>query len=204
MSPANSINGQDRDHIINGPRPSPLKINRESHSIQKRQPVIIYTHSPKIIHTQPCDFMALVQKLTGKSRSDDDDNDDQNDDDDDDQSFGSKRHYDSANSSSSNDVKLEDSSSTSVITTEENYIGKSVGEASVAAISSSGNINSGPYFGDVPLFTPTGGGDFFCSPRQPGYRFSDTTSSLSFPSPNLGASLNSPSFLEFIKGLPEY
>uniref|UniRef100_A0A803PJ71 Uncharacterized protein n=1 Tax=Cannabis sativa TaxID=3483 RepID=A0A803PJ71_CANSA len=101
----------------------------------------------------------------------------------------------------------EDSSSTSVITTEENYIGKSVGEASVvaaAAISSSGNINSGPYFGDVPLFTPTGGGDFFCSPRQPGYRFSDTTSSLSFPSPNLGASLNSPSFLEFIKGLPEY
>ncbi|KAL2939938.1 VQ motif-containing protein 8 chloroplastic [Bienertia sinuspersici] len=32
---------------------------------QQRGPVIIYTHSPKIIHTNPKDFMALVQKLTG-------------------------------------------------------------------------------------------------------------------------------------------
>nr|GMC69489.1 VQ motif-containing protein 20-like [Ipomoea batatas] len=35
---------------------------------QPRHPVIIYTHSPKVIHTQPKDFMALVQKLTGFSR----------------------------------------------------------------------------------------------------------------------------------------
>ncbi|CAH9082703.1 unnamed protein product [Cuscuta europaea] len=34
-----------------------------------RQPVIIYTHSPKVIHTHPKDFKALVQKLTGLSRS---------------------------------------------------------------------------------------------------------------------------------------
>ncbi|KAF8037709.1 hypothetical protein BT93_B0535 [Corymbia citriodora subsp. variegata] len=40
---------------------------------QPRHPVIIYTHSPKIIHTQPRDFMALVQKLTGLSRSSPDD-----------------------------------------------------------------------------------------------------------------------------------
>lgn len=60
-----------------------LKINRDSHSIKKpssssssspsnkqqRQPVIIYTHSPRIIHTNPRDFMQLVQKLTGLSRS---------------------------------------------------------------------------------------------------------------------------------------
>ncbi|KAL2939952.1 VQ motif-containing protein 20 [Bienertia sinuspersici] len=32
---------------------------------QQRSPIIIYTHSPKIIHTNPKDFMALVQKLTG-------------------------------------------------------------------------------------------------------------------------------------------
>ncbi|KAH7852369.1 hypothetical protein Vadar_024017 [Vaccinium darrowii] len=67
--------------------PSPLKINKDSHFIKKpptspppatssaakpphRQPVIIYTHSPKIIHTHPRDFMALVQKLTGQSPSD--------------------------------------------------------------------------------------------------------------------------------------
>ena len=34
---------------------------------QQRAPVIIYTHSPKTIHTNPKDFMALVQKLTGMS-----------------------------------------------------------------------------------------------------------------------------------------
>ncbi|AES76679.1 hypothetical protein MtrunA17_Chr6g0484311 [Medicago truncatula] len=40
---------------------------------QHRSPVIIYTHSPRVIHTQPKDFMALVQKLTGLSRSEEDD-----------------------------------------------------------------------------------------------------------------------------------
>jgi len=39
---------------------------------QHRSPVIIYTHSPRVIHTQPKDFMALVQKLTGLSRSEED------------------------------------------------------------------------------------------------------------------------------------
>ncbi|XP_059302555.1 VQ motif-containing protein 20 [Lycium ferocissimum] len=38
---------------------------------QPRHPVIIYTHSPKVIHTHPRDFMALVQKLTGFSPEDD-------------------------------------------------------------------------------------------------------------------------------------
>ncbi|PON94510.1 VQ motif containing protein [Trema orientale] len=43
------------------------------HQQQQRHPVIIYTHSPKVIHTHPRDFMALVQKLTGLSRPEDDD-----------------------------------------------------------------------------------------------------------------------------------
>lgn len=72
---------------------SPLKINKDSHFIRKspstsstssstmancatkpqqRYPVIIYTHSPKVIHTHPRDFMALVQKLTGLSKSKED------------------------------------------------------------------------------------------------------------------------------------
>ncbi|EPS65720.1 hypothetical protein M569_09057, partial [Genlisea aurea] len=39
-------------------------------SASKRHlPVIIYTHSPKVIHAHPSDFMALVQKLTGMPRS---------------------------------------------------------------------------------------------------------------------------------------
>lgn len=67
-----------------GPRPTPLKIHKDSHKIRKppvapqpsqppanppRQPVIIYTVSPKIIHTNPNDFMNLVQRLTGLSSS---------------------------------------------------------------------------------------------------------------------------------------
>ncbi|KAL7132487.1 hypothetical protein ABFS83_12G077100 [Erythranthe nasuta] len=107
MSPSNY---QDSDQMmkgvttmINGSRPSPLRINKDSHAIHKipsssslylnpdqnpsaaaaakhhggggvssskrQQPVIIYTHSPKVIHAQARDFMALVQKLTGKSRA---------------------------------------------------------------------------------------------------------------------------------------
>lgn len=61
-----------------------LKINKDSHLIKKsssssmskpqqRQPVIIYTHSPRVIQTHPSNFMELVQKLTGLSRSDADD-----------------------------------------------------------------------------------------------------------------------------------
>ncbi|KAG7013019.1 VQ motif-containing protein 8, chloroplastic, partial [Cucurbita argyrosperma subsp. argyrosperma] len=59
---------------IHGPRPPPLLLHKHSRTIRKpspppqlRRPVIIYTHSPKIIHTQPKDFMALVQRLTGCS-----------------------------------------------------------------------------------------------------------------------------------------
>ncbi|KAF8693356.1 hypothetical protein HU200_038745 [Digitaria exilis] len=37
----------------------------QHHQQQARQPVIIYDASPKVIHTKPGDFMALVQRLTG-------------------------------------------------------------------------------------------------------------------------------------------
>lgn len=69
MSPSRRSSSSS-DHI-NGPRPPPLKLNKDSHAIhkptQRNGPVIIYTHSPKIIHTQARDFMALVQRLTGNS-----------------------------------------------------------------------------------------------------------------------------------------
>jgi len=64
---------------LQGPRPGPLKIWRNSHKIRKpplpvpmqvpampyRPPVIIYTHSPEVIHTEAREFMTLVQRLTG-------------------------------------------------------------------------------------------------------------------------------------------
>lgn len=69
---------------LQGPRPTPLRVRKDSHKIRKppvapppaghyhhpphappRPPVIIYTVSPKIIHANPNEFMSLVQRLTG-------------------------------------------------------------------------------------------------------------------------------------------
>lgn len=224
MSPAKF---NDEDHarkVINGTRPSPLKINKDSHSIhkpcsssipiaapdpapaikqrQQQQPVIIYTHSPKVIHTQARDFMALVQKLTGPSRQD--------------CGYGSNGVDDlsSLDQEESGNRKImagpshdNDNESSSVLTDEINGggncdIGNSYNIGAAGAAASAGSNNSmlnlsNPYFGDIPLFTPNGT-DFFCSP-SPVYRFPDTV----YPSPNMSGSL-SPSFLEFMKGLPEY
>ncbi|RLN42633.1 uncharacterized protein C2845_PM01G47250 [Panicum miliaceum] len=44
-------------------RPAPAPRQRQPPHPQ--QPVIIYTHSPKVIRTNPRDFMSIVQKLTG-------------------------------------------------------------------------------------------------------------------------------------------
>ncbi|KAJ7193764.1 hypothetical protein O6H91_19G081700 [Diphasiastrum complanatum] len=56
-------------------RPQQLRISKESHRIRKsscplpseahRPPVIIHTHPPKVIYTDPHNFMSLVQRLTG-------------------------------------------------------------------------------------------------------------------------------------------
>lgn len=70
-----------RKQQLQGPRPTPLKVRKDSHKIRKppvppqpasqqpqappRPPVIIYTVSPKVIHANPSEFMNLVQRLTG-------------------------------------------------------------------------------------------------------------------------------------------
>ena len=81
---------------IQGPRPPPLRVSKESHKIKKppphpppklplkpfqnpqqqqqqqqpHQPVIIYSVSPKVIHASSAsDFMSIVQRLTGSSTS---------------------------------------------------------------------------------------------------------------------------------------
>ncbi|XP_042035683.1 protein MKS1-like [Salvia splendens] len=64
------------DGSVNGQRPQPLRTGKDSHAIQKpaaarRQPVIIYSHPPKVIRAAPNDFMKLVQRLTGLSSGDD-------------------------------------------------------------------------------------------------------------------------------------
>ncbi|XP_054789212.1 protein MKS1-like [Prosopis cineraria] len=75
--------GKSPRRELQGPRPAPLRIHKDSHKIKKpplapqpsqprpppRQPIIIYAVSPKVIHTTPGDFMSLVQRLTGSSSS---------------------------------------------------------------------------------------------------------------------------------------
>ncbi|KAK9167095.1 hypothetical protein Scep_002286 [Stephania cephalantha] len=83
-----------REVQLQGPRPTPLKVRKDSHKIKKpplagpphqlhsqqvllhqqqvqqyRPPVIIYTVSPKVIHTDVSEFMSTVQRLTGFSSS---------------------------------------------------------------------------------------------------------------------------------------
>ncbi|KAL6524989.1 hypothetical protein OROMI_030582 [Orobanche minor] len=77
--------GRSPRRELQGPRPTPLKLRKDSHKIRKppvapppaeapphhpyhplpRPPVIIYTVSPKIIHANPNEFMSVVQRLTG-------------------------------------------------------------------------------------------------------------------------------------------
>ncbi|KAI3408103.1 VQ domain-containing protein [Psidium guajava] len=78
--------GKSPRRELQGPRPAPLKVRKDSYKIRKppvvpqqqpqlsqqlpaqpRPPVIIYAVSPKVIHTNPSEFMSLVQRLTGAS-----------------------------------------------------------------------------------------------------------------------------------------
>ncbi|OIW14481.1 hypothetical protein TanjilG_19897 [Lupinus angustifolius] len=78
--------GRSPTRKLQGPPPTPLRIKKDSHKIKKtrlaqvpqlslpqppqqREPIIIYTVSPKVIHTTPSDFMNLVQRLTGSTSS---------------------------------------------------------------------------------------------------------------------------------------
>lgn len=233
---------------MSGNRPSPLKINRDSYLIHKQQPssfsrtaathgyhqqqqrhqhpVIIYTESPKVIHTRPHDFMALVQKLTGLSSSDQDHVVKE------DQTHSEAAHKtlhagqvveDHKDDSNLIDRSINDNETSSGVTDEisggdhRDHENINVGGDDVRGDSSSSagpnhafsgfspvvlqqqNHHQHPYFADIPMFTPTSTDHhhFLCSPR-PLYRFSDSSS----PSTLCGSI--SPSMFKFIKGLPEY
>ncbi|ONM10072.1 hypothetical protein Zm00014a_029638 [Zea mays] len=63
---------------LRGPRPLPLKVSSSSSSrgsspapttastTTTKKPVIVYEHTPKVIHARPQEFMTVVQRLTGK------------------------------------------------------------------------------------------------------------------------------------------
>ncbi|KAI3411393.1 BHLH domain-containing protein [Psidium guajava] len=148
---------------------------------QQRHPVIIYTHSPKIIHTQPRDFMALVQKLTGLSRSSPDD----------DPKPTPPRPADAAaNSGDGDDAEAksskaaaaaagigEDNECSSVIT-EENC--SSIGDGQVnscfgAASGFEAPNGGGNRYLSNPPFLPNDAADFLCSNQPNFYDFNEAT-----------------------------
>ncbi|GMJ04753.1 PIGMENT DEFECTIVE 337 [Hibiscus trionum] len=176
-----------KEVMMNGVRPTPLKINKESHLIQKPSssadqqkragPIIIYMHSPKIIHTQARDFMALVQSLTGLSRSDHEVN--QN----------TAPVLPSVSPPRKNHrVNRQEHNQTSsgitdvVLVGDVNNNNNSICSSYVPTTTVS-DMNL--FFADMPLFTPTST-DFFCSPRSV-HKFGEM------------GTLNSPTLLESMK-----
>nr|XP_043620332.1 VQ motif-containing protein 8, chloroplastic-like [Erigeron canadensis] len=182
--------------VINGPRPTPLKLKQGSHTIHKQQfqkqirpPIIIYTHSPEVIHTKPHEFMALVQKLTGASK-------------DHQQQEIKKRLLKQVDHeyNNRNDHKEVCNNDSTTSVTHDEKLDKMMRLANTSPMF---NPPSNPSVNDIPLFTPNAN-DYFCSPHRRFYGFSDHMVSSS---PNLNASLISPSggsMLEIFKGLPEY
>ncbi|KAE9588224.1 hypothetical protein Lal_00003286 [Lupinus albus] len=139
----------------------------------QRHPVIIYTHSPKVIHTHPRDFMALVQKLTGLSPSEEDGGDNNLP-----PSKQPKQEPASSNiapmvvskeSSRKNVVVgIEDNETSSVIT-EENSCTNNISENQVNSCFVSPPILEAPvnpYLANLPVFPPPNSSEFMCS-RQP-------------------------------------
>ncbi|KAI4350899.1 hypothetical protein L6164_005304 [Bauhinia variegata] len=167
---------------------------------QQQRPVIIYTHSPKIIHTNPKDFMALVQKLTGLSRPEEDGRNAPR--------TQPKQEPGSGDKEDSNDhknkiVSNEDNETTSsVVTDDNNSASCNVGDSQVSSCFVAPRILEpplNPYVGNLPVFTPNPA-DFLCS-NQP---FLNYTDSLFFPHHNMMSSITSSATLEGVNELREY
>ncbi|XP_026665226.1 VQ motif-containing protein 20-like [Phoenix dactylifera] len=201
---------------INGSRPAPLKIHKDTQLIHKQSssstatthhrhhPVIIYTHSPKIIHTQARDFMALVQKLTGLSRSTDDDDDD---------SAAAANNPPPAPSNipckdadtihAANNDPSPLSENRSIAGEVVHHVGCSPLPSAPAAMSPLGFDPlppPNPFLSEIPLFTPSSS-DFFCSSGS-FYRYPESAL-FSQSIPNMGGSI-SPSIMDTMKAFPDY
>lgn len=178
------------ERVINGARPSPLQINKHSNVIQKsslhhrKLPVIIYVRSPKIIHTQPSEFMALVQKLTGFMHQTDD---------------AVPRDCDVNKSSSDQKLKLSKNITISAISYEKKELCSNVAEEKYeengdvreasSSIPPTTRSRNRALVQDFPLYTA----DHIL-------RFSD----MVYQSPNVSNIIIPPSFMEVMKDLPRY
>ncbi|XVF53902.1 hypothetical protein PTKIN_Ptkin05aG0137000 [Pterospermum kingtungense] len=200
--------------------PSPLKVCKDSHMIKKsssssssssaasslgitgtakpqqqRHPVIIYTHSPKVIHTHPKDFMALVQKLTGLSRNEDDHHNHQNNAPN--QPKAEKRTSSSVEEDNKR-INVNDDNESSSIITDENCEGQVNSSSSFATPPLFEALAAPPFLTNIPIFTPNSV-DFLCV-NQPFYNHTDSL----FFTPNMRSSISSSSGLEGMNEFRDY
>ncbi|XP_022738942.1 VQ motif-containing protein 20 [Durio zibethinus] len=195
--------------------PPPLKVSKDSHLIKKsssssssssaasslgvtgsakpqqqRHPVIIYTHSPKVIHTHPKDFMALVQKLTGLSRNENDHHNHHH--------APHQPKTENGTASTEEDSKRinnDDNESSSVITDE-----NCEGQVNSCFVPPLFDPPPAPFLTNIPVFTPNSA-DFLCvNHHQPFYNYTDSL----FFTPNMRSSISSSSGLEGINEFRDY
>lgn len=209
MSPSKFHGSDVTKGVMNGPRPLPLRINKDSHVIhkplhhhqppptdaKKRQPVIIYTHSPKVIYAQARDFMALVQTLTGpkrpKAAADGEATSLEEAVNEEDSFFNEKQqHCCGGGGGVNNNVGYVDNNeTTSVLPDDQRFMGDVKQDPTVQVSPMYKMPNT--FLMEAPLFTPNSS-EFYCS-----------TSSL-FQPPNMAATAISPSFMDYIKAFPDY
>lgn len=160
----------------------------------QRHPVIIYTHSPKVIHTHPRDFMALVQKLTGMSRSDDE---------------ASPKATKSGDENKGSKAVVSDDNESSSVVTEENCCSGGVVEGQVNSCFAPPIFEPPPpppppqlansYLTNIPVYRPNST-EFLCS-NQPFFNYDD---SLLFGAPNIHSLSSTNSSLNGINEFCEY
>ncbi|KAL9330208.1 hypothetical protein ACSQ67_005211 [Phaseolus vulgaris] len=146
----------------------PLKISKESQWIKKspvskvqhKEPVIIYTQSPRIIQTHARHFMELVQKLTGIHHSDLDDT-------------GDADAFEPATPSLLGELEENEETAASVITEEEDSC-NSVGEVKSSFMTLESSLMP-DYVTNFAVF----GSEFLnANPNQPLMHFADPLLSL--------------------------
>lgn len=169
--------------------------------LQQRHPVIIYTHSPRVIHTHPRDFMALVQKLTGLSRSEEDGG-----------SCDLPSQHQAKKELEGNVGKERDQKKVVIIRNEDNETSSVITEENSCSINIVENqVNSCfmgteapmleppfPYMTNLPMLAPSSA-DFLCS-SQPLLNYSDSL----FFSHNMRTSIASSATLEGMKEFGDY
>ncbi|KAK8497191.1 hypothetical protein V6N12_066040 [Hibiscus sabdariffa] len=158
---------------------------------QQRHPVIIYTHSPKVIHTHPKDFMALVQKLTGLSRNEEEHQNHSHG------AAAAAAHQPKAEGSAEEDSKRiinnDDNESSSVITDE-----TCEGQVNSCFVPPLFDPPAAPFLTNIPVFTPNST-DFLCvNHHQPFYNYTDSL----FFTPNMRSSISSSS--SGLEGMNEF